>query len=121
MLNGSKKYLGIYGLLVAIFAATLTAVSLLWAGGQKVGMVESQTGNNAIQITRLEGALVEKTSELKTNKLDKERFRQYTEWDTEVHREIAENLKVIRRDQTVQTADIAVIREKVSNLERAPE
>ena len=104
--NGSKKYIGIYGLLIAIFLALLKMLGSVHAGGVETGVLKMQSATNTLRATENKLFIEQETSRLEAVKLDSEIFRQYAEHQGEIVGEIKENFKQQRIEQRIDMAQI---------------
>ncbi len=111
-INGSKKYIGIYGLLVAIFIALLKVLGSVRAEGVETGALKARTVTNSLRVTENKLFIEQETSRLETRKLDREIFRQYAEHQSEIVGEIKEDSKLWRIEQR---ADMKEIKELIKN------
>jgi hypothetical protein len=110
--NGSKKYIGIYTLLVAIFVALLRLLGSVRTEGAEVATIKSIAVTADRKATESRLYAEQETTRLEATKLDRDIFRQYAEYQGEVVSEIKATVETQRIEQR---ADMKEIKDLLKN------
>lgn len=105
-INGHKKYIGIYGLLVAIFLALLKLLGSVHAKGAEDATVKSMavTANQKATDSKLYAE--QETSRLEATKLDKEIFRMHEQIQQKQFDSIEKGMDTQRKERREDTKQI---------------
>ena len=104
--NGSKKYIGIYSLLIAIFIALLKVLGSVHAQGVETGTLKTRAATNSRRVTENKLFIEQETSRLEITKVNRDLFRAHEQVNTEQFDRIEAGMETQRKERREDTKQI---------------